>query len=78
MSTATPVADIATPTIKIDESGPERLYPLSVLAARGYGSRHTLRERIKNGEIPGLRVGNVFKIRERDLPLLVAPTGGEA
>lgn len=63
---------------------PERLYPLSTLAELGYGSRATLKERIKRGEIPAVRVGNVIKIRDRDLALLAQPIvpatlqGGEA
>lgn len=64
-----------------DARMPERLYPLSTLAESGYGSRSTLKERIKRGEIPAVRVGNVIKIRSSDLHLIAAPVvpeGGEA
>lgn len=64
-----------------DARMPERLYPLSTLAESGYGSRSTLKERIKRGEIPAVRVGNVIKVRSSDLHLIavpVVPESGEA
>lgn len=68
---ATPSTDDARAAS--DARLPERLFPLSTLAELGYGSRATLKERIKRGEIPAVRVGNVIKIREHDLALLARP-----
>lgn len=56
---------------------PERLFSLRELAIAGYGTRDTLHKRIAQGTIPAVRVGNAWKVRERDLVLLTEPIGAE-
>ncbi|GAB3563250.1 hypothetical protein [Spelaeicoccus albus] len=50
----------------------ERLYALRQLHDAGYGDRVTLTKRIREGVLPAVKVGNAFKIRERDLHLIGA------
>lgn len=63
---------------------PDLLYPISTLTKRGYGSRASIKARIKRGEVPAVRVGNVIKIRDRDIDMLAVPVeptrtdGGDA
>ncbi|WP_119697611.1 hypothetical protein [Microbacterium halotolerans] len=52
---------------------PESLHSLRELAAAGYGSRKSLLARISADEIPAVQVGNAYKIRHSDLPLLAVP-----
>lgn len=69
MSTATRPARVA------GAARPERLFFLRELTAAGYGHRDTLHKRIADGELPAVRVGNAWKVRESDLPLLAQPIG---
>lgn len=41
----------------------------------GYGHPQTIRDRIHQGEVPAVLVGNRFKIRREDLHLLTKPLG---
>lgn len=54
---------------------PERLFSLRELASAGYGTRDTLHKRISLGMLPAVRVGNAWKVLERDLVLLAEPIG---
>ncbi|PFG69111.1 excisionase family DNA binding protein [Propionibacteriaceae bacterium ES.041] len=65
-------------TTAVASAGLERLYPLGELSKMGYGSRRTNLNRINSGEIPAVRVGNTYKIRESDLPRLAEPAGAAA
>lgn len=61
---------------------PERLFELTFLHERGYGSRHHILNLINAGRVPAVKVGKSYKIRESDLHLLVEPVkpsraGGE-
>lgn len=57
-----PVADHTEPL--------DRLYKLSELSAAGWGDRRTITKLINNGTLPAMKIGNSFRIRERDLDLL--------
>lgn len=67
-----------------EEQLPELLHPISTLTRRGCRSRATIRRRIKRGEVPAVRVGNIIKVHDRDLHLLATPVatapraGGDA
>ncbi len=67
-----------------EEQLPGLLHPISTLTRRGCGGRATLRERIKRGEVPAVRVGSIIKVHDRDLHLLATPVatapraGGDA
>lgn len=54
---------------------PERLFNLRELSIAGYGTRDTLHHRIAEGSIPAVKVGNAWKVRERDLPQLAEAIG---
>lgn len=54
---------------------PERLFSLRELEVAGYRSRDTLHKLIASGEVPAIKVGNAWKIRERDLPRLAEDIG---
>lgn len=54
----------------------ERLFTLRQLQTAGYQDRMTLLRRIHNDEIPAVRVGNTFKIRERHLGLIAETLSG--
>ncbi|MFJ5108144.1 MULTISPECIES: helix-turn-helix domain-containing protein [unclassified Glutamicibacter] len=53
----------------------ERLYPLRELQDANYGDRTTLMKRIHDGTLPAVKVGNAYRIRESDLPLIAKPIG---
>ncbi|WP_067247012.1 MerR family transcriptional regulator [Microbacterium resistens] len=44
-----------------------RLYTLRELTDAGYGSRQYLLNRIHSGELPAVRIGKYWKVRESDL-----------
>jgi hypothetical protein len=54
---------------------PERLFSLRELEVAGYSSRDTLHKLIASDAIPAVKVGNAWKIRERDLPRLAEDIG---
>lgn len=51
----------------------ERLYSLRELQNAGYGNRIVLNQRINRGELPAVKVGNAYRIRESDLGLIAIP-----
>lgn len=51
----------------------ERLYSLRELYEMGYGHRHTITKLIREGRVPAVKLGNGYKIRERDLRFLRDP-----
>lgn len=56
---------------------PERLFTLRSLEAAGYRGRDTLQRLIAERQIPAVKEGNAWKIRERDLPLLAEEVGAD-
>ena len=56
----------------------ERLYSLRELQEANYGHRATLGKLIHDGILPAVKVGNAFKIRESDLPLIGQPINAPA
>jgi|SRR5699024_4933468 len=51
----------------------DRLYSLRQLQEAGYGDRTTLTRRIHNDELPAVKVGNRYMVREADLTYLAEP-----
>lgn len=51
----------------------ERLYSLRELQEANYGDRMTLLKRIHNKTLPAVKVGNAFRVRERDLAKIATP-----
>lgn len=56
---------------------PERLFSLRELETAGYRGRDTLHKLIAAGDLPAVKVGNAWKVRERDLVLLAEPIGAK-
>jgi excisionase family DNA binding protein len=54
---------------------PERVFSLRQLEAAGYPGRDTLHKLIAAKELPAVKVGNAWKVRERDLVFLAEPIG---
>lgn len=51
------------------------LLDIRYVSGLGYGHPQTIRDRIHQGEVPAVLVGNRFKIRREDLHLLAKPLG---
>jgi len=58
----------ATPTL-------ERYWKLRELQDAGLGDRTTLMKRIHDHTLPAVKVGNSYRIRDRDLHLIAEPVG---
>lgn len=71
-------ATVASPSSHIHQpvhpSLPEREWlTLAEVTELGYGSRWTLRQRIKRGELAASKIGSVIKVRREDLAAMVVP-----
>lgn len=54
-------------------AGPERLFTLRQLNEAGYPTRLTMYKKIRSGQVPAVRFGDSYRIRESDLPLIADP-----
>ncbi len=68
---ASPSSHIHQP---VHPSLPEREWlTLAEVSELGYGSRWTLRQRIKRGELAASKIGSMIKVRREDLAAMVVP-----